>query len=57
MGTLDAFPLCKLAEIYNVVKIEQSIKIYVSFCKNVQNAADLPFPEQKIYDSAILPKV
>jgi len=30
---------------------------YASFCKKVQNAADLPFPEQKIYDSAILPKV
>jgi len=27
MGTLDAFPLCKLAETYNVVEKEQSIKI------------------------------
>ena len=55
MGTLDAFPLCKLAETYTVAKKERSVKIWK--CKKVQNAADLPFPEQKIYDSAILPKV
>jgi len=27
MGILDAFPLCKLAETYNIVKKEWSIKI------------------------------